>query len=75
MNPAVIIRKDVRQVRVGDRFSFGGREREIISVRRCSMVILGASIPARELLHKCPHRAGVEYLPLSEGSLVAIIVR
>ncbi|HEX2656145.1 MAG TPA: hypothetical protein VHN11_21185 [Xanthobacteraceae bacterium] len=75
MNNAVILRKDVRQARVGDRLLLNGREREIVRVRASALVILGDQVPARELLHKCVGRPGVDYATLPDGSQVAFLVR
>jgi len=70
-----IIRKDIRAVRVGDRFKLGDREREVVSVRPCAFPVAGASdVPGREFLHKCPHRPGVDYLRVPEGSQIAILI-
>lgn len=80
MSP-VIIRKDVRLVRVGERFQLEGREREVVSVRRVMITTTPANddgfahtISGRELLHKSPHKAGVDYLVLPNGALVATLV-
>jgi hypothetical protein len=71
-----ILRKDIRAVRVGDRFKLGDREREVVSVRPCQFDEPGMALPlpGREILHKCPHRPGVDYLRVPEGSQLAVLI-
>ena len=70
-----IIRKDIRAVRVGDRFKLGEREREVVSVRPFVFAMVnGTQIDGVEFLHKCPHRAGVDYLQAPVGSQLAILI-
>lgn len=77
---STILRKDVRAVRVGDRFKLCDREREVVSVRAVALPVyrytgeLRGSVPGVELLHKCPGRAGVEYLEIPVGSQLAVLI-
>ncbi len=75
------IRKDINQVRQGDRFQWFGRMREVVRVRCIEIPVIlhtgartGNTVPGVEILHKCPHRAGVDYIQIPQGSQLAVLI-
>jgi hypothetical protein len=77
MNP-VVIRKDVREVKVGERFRLSpiAPTLEVVSLRASHIKWCGnlPPAPAVEILYKHIGREGVRYLVIAEGDQLATII-